>query len=608
LIAAPTTTSTLVTGLLVLGVVIALARTVFRLRVDYGPRTAATFGWFALLAALHVVCAATLRNTLLPPWTRISAETLEVRTGGARPSPNASSAGRVVVLPEAPDLAGEERVADLASALRQYPDTRRIRVKGAGLVARDRDAAHSVLVEFHPSPLPAGLVELHAPTQVVRGAAWPVHGRVEGVPGAIVQLLDPAGVAVASEKTGAGGKFALFANPRAIGPAEYFLRVVHQARSLAPDVTIPVVVARGDGLRVLLLAAAPGPELKYLRRWARDAGLDVRSEISLGAANRLTPATSNDRGQRFTGVDLVVLDDRTWRALGVAGNRELLDAARAGTGILLRITGPLGASDRGKLGLWGFTSRPSPTLAASTAKGSAAAVASALTLRMPSPSVSAPDAQILRDPRHGSVLGVYRNEGDGRLGLWWASDSYRLVLRGDAVAHGAIWSRVFAELARPHSSHSTPRLDQALVRVGERRFVCDIGEGALVRAPNGHEFALLRNATPMPDGETVRVGKSRSAFATGNCAAFWPRVPGWHEVHTNAGAWPFHVRSRLEAPQLFAQLDREATLQLSARTAPAVRASGTTRSQPRWPWFLVWLTASAVLWWLERASIPVARR
>ncbi len=603
-------TSSLVTALLTLGVVIALSCTLPRLRRDHAARSSAVIAWFAILAALHVASAATLRYVLLPPSTRIAAETVEIRTGGVAGSADTPRAERILLLPEAPANADAERVADLASGLRRYPDARRIRVTGAGLVARDRDAAHSVVVEFHPSPPPVGLVELHAPGKAVQGARWRVGGRLEGLPGALVQLIDPAGVAVASANADAAGNFRLLAHPRAAGPAEYSLRIGRAAQQLKPDTIVPVLVTPGDRMRVLLLAGAPGPELKYLRRWMLDTGLDVRSEVTLGAVNRLTAPDSSDRGQRFAGIDLVVLDERAWRALGDAGNRALVEAARAGSGVLLRITGPLDDSDRHKLRLWGFGAGPSPAPQPRATRERADAVASVLTLRPTIPAISAPDTRLFEDPRDGAVTGVYRLEGRGRMGLWWASDSYRLALRGDAAAHGALWSHAFTALARARSAASAPRLDQGLARVGERRFVCDIDEGALVKAPDGQRFTLLRSAAQQPADGTARTGRSGTSENSirSKCAAFWPRVAGWHQVIAGDVSEPFHVRARDDAPGLFAYEDREATLQLAARAAPSVRPSQTTLSQPRWPWFLAWLAATALMWGVERASIPVARR
>ncbi len=600
-------TSSIVTGLLALGVVIAMARTLPRLRRDHASRST-VLAWFAILAALHVAGAAALRHVLMPPSTRIAAETLEIRTGGMAGSLATPREERILLLPEAPGNADAERAADLASALRRYPDARRIRVTGAGLVARDRDAAHSVVVEFHPSPPPVGLAELHAAGKAVQGAPWRVGGRLEGLPGALVQLIDPAGVAVASGNADAAGNFSLLAHPRAAGPAEYGLRIGRAAQQLKPDTMVPVMVTPGDRMRVLLLAGAPGPELKYLRRWMLDAGLDVRSEVTLGAVSRLTAPDSSDRGQRFAGIDLVVLDERAWRALGDAGNRALVEAARAGSGVFLRITGPLGDSDRDRLRLWGFGAGASSAPQPRATRPRADAVASVLTLRPPVPAISARDARLLKNPRGGAVPGVYRLEGRGRMGLWWASDSYRLALRGDAAAHGALWSHAFTELGRARSTATTPRMDQALVRVGERGFICAIGDGALVKAPDGQTFTLLRSAAPgSVDGEG-RPGTSSENATTSACAAFWPRVPGWHQVIAGGVSSPFHVRARDDAPGLFAYADREATLHLAARAAPSVRPSETTLSQRRWPWFLAWLGATAVLWGVERASIRVARR
>ena len=60
-------------------------------------------------------------------------------------------------------LADVERVPDLATALRRHPGTQRVRVVGAGLEARDRDAVRGLALEFAADALPRGLVELDAP-------------------------------------------------------------------------------------------------------------------------------------------------------------------------------------------------------------------------------------------------------------------------------------------------------------------------------------------------------------------------------------------------------------------------------------------------------------
>ena len=68
--------------------------------------------------------------------------------------PEAARDGLVLALPEARAGGDVARVPDLGTALRQHPGTTRVHVVGAGLVARDRDAAAHVDIAFVPAAAP----------------------------------------------------------------------------------------------------------------------------------------------------------------------------------------------------------------------------------------------------------------------------------------------------------------------------------------------------------------------------------------------------------------------------------------------------------------------
>lgn len=575
--------------MIVAGVAVALLRLSLRTWKLHGSRPRIALGWLAGLFLLQVGTAFLLWSTLFPPAKPLRAETLTVLTARAPPDAARSGPGHVVALPEAGNTRGMERVVDLGAALRRYPETRRVRVFGAGLVARDRDAARRVVVEFVPTALPEGLVQLQAPVQVAQGAPWKVQGRVAGMQSATVQLRDPAGGVVARGAISPDGRFELSAMAGVPGRSEYALRLSKGGRRAGDDIAVPIEVVEGERVRVLLLAGAPGPETKFLRRWAADAGLDLRSEIRLGARTSLESTTDAfSEAGRFGDADLVVLDERAWRALGEGGRGELLQAARAGTGVLLRVSGTLAADDLARLRPWGFATAVRDARPASAATGGERAPRSgALSLRPPG--VVASDGVELRDPRDGSVLGSFRSEGRGRIALWWAVDTYRRVLAGDAPGHGALWSRAVAELARRGSAPGAPAALGSPMRVGQRVVLCGADTQAQIESPDGTGLALVM-ASARQQGPVMR------------CGAFWPRVRGWHLLRSDEGLHPFHVRGAREAAGLFAWADRDATLQLSALASPPVAAQSTTAPQARWPWLLGWLAASLAFWWLERAS------
>ena len=104
---------------------------------------------------------ALLYFALFPPAQPIAAGTLAVLTADAA----ASTPGEQrIALPEAPANNGAQPMPDLATALRLHPGTRRLHVVGAGLEARDIEAARGIPALFSASPAPVGLVELQADT------------------------------------------------------------------------------------------------------------------------------------------------------------------------------------------------------------------------------------------------------------------------------------------------------------------------------------------------------------------------------------------------------------------------------------------------------------
>ncbi|GAE52837.1 hypothetical protein XPU_4369, partial [Xanthomonas arboricola pv. pruni str. MAFF 311562] len=106
---------------------------------------------------------------------------------------------------------------------------------------------------------------------------------------------------------------------------------------------MPVLIAAVPSARVLLLAGAPQPELKYLRRWANDAGMQVRSQIAVGPGVQLGEGAALDAASLDV-LDLLVIDQRRLVALGNAQRQGVRAAIGRGLGVLVRTDGPLDAA------------------------------------------------------------------------------------------------------------------------------------------------------------------------------------------------------------------------------------------------------------------------
>jgi hypothetical protein len=584
------TLSTQVAIALAVVVLVASVRLVWRARSG-GQRA-----WrIAVLLAGQAASAALLYFTLLPPAVPTDTGALVVLTSNAGAPENIGPGDTLVALPEADAPPAAERVPDLGTALRRHPGARTLHILGDGLPPRDRDAAHGVPVSFTPSPLPVAVVELNAPTRATAGRRFEVRGRIEGDAAVAVDLVDPSGARVARVAPGPQGQFGLQAVAGVPGRVEYRLQWRDADDAVREDIALPMDVAPGAPLRLWLIAGGPGPELKYLRRWAVDAGLSLRTQVSVGGGVELGDPPLPVTAATLRDFDVVVLDERAWRALGAGGRAALDEAARGGLGVLVRITGDLSEADRGALRAWGFglasselprsvrlpgTQDADPAARRIDGSDEVRATDTApLLSRRPLEASAADGVPLLRDTR-GDTLALWRAHGRGRVGVWLLSDSYRLALSGRRAAFGDLWALSLETLARPAGDAAASLPHTA--RVGDRAVLCGLEPQATLRAPDGSDIPLARDPI------------------TG-CAAFWPAQAGWHSLERGERRDTFPVRGDDEAPGLRAAGLREATLALAANAAPRAETTTVEKPGPRWPWLLAWLLLSAALWWLERS-------
>ena len=594
---------TLLAGLLALGVVVAWVRLMARRR-GAAADARGPLVRFLLLCALQPVCAALLYTTLLPPRQPGTAGTLVVMTANADAValPAALRGQPRVALPEAPAMESVERVPDLATALRRHPELHTLHVVGDGLEARDRDAVGARSLAFSPSALPRGVVELAAVDVVAPGDDFIAGGRVHGMPQATVVLRDPAGQRIDAATLDAQGRFRLRGIARLLGPAQFRVEVLDVRGAVADAASLPVWTQAAAAPRVWALAGAPNAEWKYLRRWATDVGMPMHLQVSLGGGLQLGDAPLPMTADTLRRFDLVVLDARSAAGLGDGQRAALTAAVRdGGLGVLVRADGPLPASVQRWLGIAVVGSdevelrlpRPAPDDDAWRARRGAGtedrpvdtdAVPAGLPLlaRRAARAPAADTVPLLRDAA-GTPVAWWHAVGRGRIGLWTPTDTYALVLSGHPETHAALWSQAFGTLARAGTQALAAVPGDA--RAGIRTSLCGIADDARIVAPDGSTTQLQRDP----------------ATGAARCAGFWSRIPGWHQLTTGESTTPFFVRRAddaraLHVADLHAQTTRRVTMAGSSTTpAAADGARG-----PAWPWFLAWLCASALLWWLER--------
>ena len=520
----------------------------------------------ALLIALHPLCAGLFYLTLVPPPLAVTVGTLVIATAGAPRLTALAATDTIIALPEAPDLPGAERSPDLATALRRHPDTARLRIIGQGLAPRDRPAAAGLPLSFDPALLPRGLIALNLPPQTAPGAGFRVSGAVNEVPGGRAELIDPAGQTTAVTALTPQGSFALAATARIAGPADFALRIRDARGRLVETAVVPLITAVQPPPRILVVAGSAGPDLKYLRRWATDAGINLKASIAAGSGLDIGDAPPRLDATSLTALDLLILDERSWASLTPGQRASILAATRGGLGLMLRVTGPVPDAvqrDWAALGLpLGDTGVPFKLAATSPELTRTALVAAPGALPLLTDSAIVPVA-------------LWRSSGRGRIGLWPVTNLYSLVLAGELARHAAVWSEIFGILARA-SSGAAP-LSTPVGTIGQRLSLCNLALGTSIVQPDGQRIGLI------PD---------RGAA---DCAAVWPRQSGWHSLTDGTPA--FFVTSagaaRIAADERLATWQRTGT---TSKTPAAGRRPGTS-----WPWYTAFLASLALLSWLERA-------
>jgi len=573
-----------------------------RARTAHRGRRAVRLGLQAITAVLLYFC-------LLPPSQQRPAGGLVVLTADASAAGVLPAGdGPLLLLPEAADVPGGQRVPDLATALRQHPASM-LTLVGAGLAARDRDTVLPANLRWQASPAPRGWIALQPPADAAPGARFEVHAQAHGVTAGRAELLDPADTVVDRVDVAADGRVQLSGIARAPGRSVFHLRLLDAQAHVLDSVPVPQQTLAAAPLRLLVRASAPGPELKYLRRWATDAGLRVQVQADTGAGLSVGDgAVALDAA--LSRSDLLLLDERSLSALSAGQLAAVRQALRDGLGLLVRSAGAPSASARQRLHDLGLpvqgngsshaielpgdgertmlAARRGPLDSATlpTTDGEAAdrSSHSASLPSLEALALQVSDGSALLHDSAGKTLGGWRSVGKGRIGLLPVTDSWRWVLAGRDDRHGELWSGVVAMLARAQSGTDALWSPQAQAWLGERVALCGVQAPLQAFDAKGAGVPLVVDA----------------ATSSMRCAGWWPQAAGWQRLQQGDTTVWRYVFDAKAAAVLHRQSMSDATTQALAAAMPASNAAMQPVPGPRWPWWLAFVLCASLLWWLER--------
>ena len=543
-------------------------------------------GWRRRLGMAAAVAApALLYFALFPPLHRTPAHTLQVLTPGAAAPELPDAAGlRRVALPGSVAPAGVERVPDLATALRRHRDAAALHILGDGLNAADRDAARGRALRFDAPPLPRGVIALDVPPDVRAGHPFMLGGQVGQAQGLQMVLREPGGARQGPLALDADGRFqfSLFATRAA--ELSYELQLLAADGSELQRLAVPVQVRDGAALRLLLLSGGPDADLKYLQRWALDAGHTVDARISLSRGITQQRGDTSLSAATLAATDIAIVDERAWSALDKTTRARLLAVADAGMGLLLRLVAAPTAAQTAEWRGMGIVLDNADIATTLHLAGESRQGATAALQRLPLAARGDTLIALARDAG-GDAFAVARNRGQGRIGAWWLQGSHTLVTSGQGALHDTLWADTLDALARPRQVLLP--VPPALSWQFERTVLCAREATLRVTAPSGAATDVTMRGT----------GDAHW------CGGYWPRETGWHTLQAGEAGARFFVRAAADAPTLY-QAQTSAATRALAGVSPAHAPARALAPGARWPWFLAWLLPAGVLWWLQRAQRP----
>lgn len=343
-------------------------------------------------------------------------------------------------------------IDDLVALKKQLPT---IHVYGYGLEEDELQILAGTSIVFHPDRVMNGITSINWQHKIKTGERLRVQGNFVNSSSSEIKLIFSGyGVNLDTVLIPAtkNASFELSAVPKQLGKAVYALTALAGKDTVEKD-PLPFEIEQPDNIRVLILAASPDFENKFLKNWLSQNNypLITRTTISknkyektfLNTARVPFNSITNSFLQDF---DLVIADVSELATI----NRSELAAiesqvAQKGIGLIVRADS---ASARNA-----FYSRPFPLLENSDKKQKDLSIyipvsnqyVPALTTEQPVYIRPKPGAKSLIEDKQSNIMVSSSIHGAGRLIYSTLNNTFAWMLSGDKKTYQTFWSYLFDE-------------------------------------------------------------------------------------------------------------------------------------------------------------------
>ncbi|TGD78474.1 hypothetical protein [Hymenobacter wooponensis] len=506
----------------------------------------------------------------------------------------------------APSASPDTSTLSNVAALRQrIPGLQRVHVLGQGLPAANLPELGSVRLTMHSSGPQAGFRNATWARTTQVGKTWAIDGFFDnaGATGAVWVRLRAAGGLRDSVQLPAGrGAFRLQFTPKTEGRAVYELDARTAAANglrVTPE-PLPLDVLPARPLRVLLLAATPSFEFRFLKDYLARQGHSVALRVGLSRGltqteflnqsaaevGRLTPALLGH-------TDVVLADAASLAAVSGAEAGALQAALRNGQSGLVLLADPAAALPRTLPARTDFALELQPAKAAQEPQELRWAVASPAKALVPATLRATPALRTLVTTLRRQPVAASRRIGLGQVVVATVAETFPWVLQGRTSAYAAYWSHLLSAAAPPIAPAANilpndpwPRPNAPLT----------LRASGLPMAP-----ITVRAATGQPVRVALQQDERVPEWAEGT---YWPSTGGWHRAASGGTtSWFYVFRQRQwQGPetQLRQQAAAQWIAQTQSQTQPALAATTNSRPWSRWWGFGLFLLGAGLLWLEEK--------
>ncbi|TKB96926.1 hypothetical protein [Pedobacter cryophilus] len=486
-------------------------------------------------------------------------------------------------------------IPDLAYYLAKHPQVKQVNVYGNGLASADLASIKKLQFTFHPSAFPSGIPSIYWDRQIISTHKLQVQGTYLNNLSKPVQLVlkglgSNLDSVVINKKESIS--FSLTHTPKLVGKAVYKLIALSGKDTLSQE-EIPFEVIEKPPVKVLVLAASPDFEYKFLKNWLYQNQYPVvfRSRISkdkFSVDYLNTKSTSVDKVNQslLQQFDLLIADDAELALLSASEKLTLEKQIEQGLGLLIRINENKPISVFSKKFAYG---------APSTIRDKSYRLKLMENLLSPLEI----DQPLYFNLKSGNQPVVFTSEakimvnnmmyGSGKIMVSTIPATYHWFLNGLKIDYANFWTELINKSAKKYNNQLQYKIEPAFPLINQQANI------HIENPEAGNPVSILVDSlvlAPLQNKYMPFVWKG----------TFWPQQKGWHSLKVNQqSATSFYVfgenswSSIRDADKIKANL-QIAKVQLQKPAELLEKSEKEKREVSKWWFFFLFLMSAGYLW------------